>query len=178
MNININDIVHADIILTGETIPRRHLTIPYCMGNGVDLGSGGSPVVPWAIQVENYQAPHFGQRINYIGDATNLPFKDETLDFVYASHLLEDFLDWKPVLDEWNRVIKIGGHIVIMVPDHKIFRQCVLNGQDDNLAHKHESFPGELTAFYQHYYKNFQTIHDYITDSYNILFVAKKISSL
>ncbi len=176
MNIDISQIVHTDIVQHPETIPRRHLTVPYCMGNGVDLGSGGCPVVPWAIQVEYHQAPHFGQRINYIGDATQLPFKDETLDFVYASHLLEDFLDWKPILDEWNRVIKVGGNIVIMVPYHKTFRQCVLNGQDDNLAHQHESYPGELTEFYKVNYPNFEVISDYITDSYNILFIAKKIN--
>jgi predicted SAM-dependent methyltransferase len=175
MNFNINDIVYDDVVAVSETMYRRHLTVPYCMGNGVDLGSGGSPVVPWAIQLEYHQAPHFGQRINYIGDATQLPFKDETLDFVYASHLLEDFLDWRPILNEWNRVLKVSGNIIIMVPDHQVFRQCVLNGQDDNLAHKHESYPGELTSFYNTNYKNFEVIHDYITDSYNILFVAKKL---
>lgn len=175
MNRNLENIKHNDIVLSGETIYRRHLTVPYCNGNGVDIGSGGSPVVPWAIQVENCNDSRIDNHlINYIGDALNLPFKDQTLDFVYASHLLEDFLDWKPVLDEWNRVLKSGGHIIIMVPDHIIFRKCVENGQDDNLAHQHESYAGELTDFYSKNYTNFNIVCDYITDSYNILFIAKK----
>lgn len=170
----IDQIKHNDLTPHCETSYRRHLTVPYCMGNGVDLGSGGCPVVPWAIQLEYEQAPRFGQTINYMGNALDLPFKDETLDFVYASHLLEDFLHWEPILTEWNRVLKVGGYIVIMVPDHTIFRQRVAEGQEDNLAHKHESYAGELTEVYNVNFPNFEVIHDYLTDSYNILFVAKK----
>ncbi len=177
MNIPLDKLIHHDMFPHNETSPRRHLTVPYCMGNGVDLGSGGCPVVPWAIQIEELETPRIGQSIEYIGTALNLPFKDETLDFVYASHLLEDFLNWESVLTEWNRVIKVGGYIIIMVPDHNIFRQCVMNGQEDNLAHQHESYPGELTKHYTELFPNFDIIHDYITDSYNILFVAKKTTS-
>lgn len=175
MNRDLENIQHNDI-RSSETSYRRHLTVPYCFGNGIDIGSGGSPVVPWAIQIENCQDMKINNHhINYIGDALNLPFKDKTLDFVYASHLLEDFLDWKSVLDEWNRVLKIGGNMIIMVPDHITFRKCVENGQDDNLAHQHESYAGELTEFYTKNYTNFTIICDYITDSYNILFIARKL---
>lgn len=172
---------YEDIVYTdpkhGETHLRRHLTVPYCQGNGVDLGSAGLPVVPWAIQVDhpdNNYDQLIKQSIHLTIDAIELPFKNETLDFVYASHLLEDFLYWEPILTEWNRVIKIGGHIVLMVPDHERFRECVRNGQSDNMAHKHESYPGELTKYYACMFNNFTVIEDYITDGYNILFVAKK----
>lgn len=66
---------------------------------------------------------------DYIGDATKkIPFKDETFDIVYASHVLEHcpwyLLDF--TLNEWRRVIKKGGAIEIWVPDGlKILRAYV-----------------------------------------------------
>ena len=177
---NIENLKHVDYF-PSETCLRRHLTVKYCDGNGIDIGSGGCPVVPWAIQIESVHNYHcksdtVANNINYFGDGSFLPFKDQTLDFVYSSHVLEDFLDWIPVLNEWNRVIKTNGYIIIMVPDHKIFRQRVASGENtDNPSHKHESYPGELTEIYNKHYTNFEVISDYITDGYNILFVAKKI---
>jgi len=90
--------------------------------------------------------------------------------------LLEDFFDWKPILDEWNRVLKPGGHFVIMLPDKALYRKAVENGQSDNPSHQHESYPGELTQFFKDNYPNmFEVIYDAVTDSYNILFIAKKL---
>lgn len=162
----------------GETYYRRELTRPYCKGNGIDIGSQGSPVNPDSIQIE-YDRERFDidVPIHWEGDGTsNLPFKDNVLDYVYSSHLIEDYVDWIPILTEWNRVIKPSGYIVIMVPDKNIFRDRVNKGQPDNLNHKHESYPGELTEIYNLNFKHFEVICDYITDNYNILFVAKKLS--
>jgi predicted SAM-dependent methyltransferase len=163
-------------IQTGETYFRRSLTQPFCKGNGIDIGSQGSPVNPDSIQIE-YDRNRFDVDvpIQWEGDGTkNLPFKNNVLDYVYSSHLLEDYIDWVPILSEWNRVIKCGGYIVIMVPDKNLFRDRVRNGQPDNPNHKHESYPGELTKYYHQHFQNFTVVKDEITDGYNILFVAKK----
>ena len=161
-----------------ETYYRLNTVRQYCKGNGIDIGSQGCPVQPDSIQIE-YDRSRFSDEvpIHWEGDGCqNLPFKDNVLDYVYSSHLLEDYLDWVPILSEWNRVIKPGGYIVIMVPDKIIFRERVKNGQDDNPNHKHESYVGELTEYYGENFKNFEIICDYLTDAYNILFVARKIS--
>jgi predicted SAM-dependent methyltransferase len=167
--------------MPSETSICRHITAPYCQGNGVDLGSGGDPVVPWSIQVDlpedafvSYGHVHdVGVPIQWRGSATDLPFKDATLDFVYSSHLLEDFKDWVPVLREWLRVLKLGGHLIIMVPDHAAFRAAVAAGQGDNLSHQHESFPGELTEILKH---DVEVLMDRVEPegSYNIIFVGRK----
>lgn len=161
----------------GETYCRRSLTHPFCKGNGIDVGSQGSPVNPDSIQIE-YDRNRFDVDvpIQWEGDGTkNLPFKDGVLDYVYISHLLEDYEDWVSILNEWNRVLKVGGHIVIMIPDKNIFREKVKNGQPDNPNHKHEGYPGELTEYYHRHFQNFCVIKDEITDGYNILFVAQKL---
>lgn len=162
-----------------ETSSRRHLTVKYCQGLGLDLGSGGDPVVPSAIQVELLRpyTPDLGNKqfpIQLRGDAANLYwFRNSVLDYVYSSHLLEDFEDWMPLLREWTRVLKIGGYLVIMIPDKVEWRKAVKNGQPPNLSHKHEGYPGELTLCMKQI-GNFDILEDRITDKYNILFVAKK----
>jgi SAM-dependent methyltransferase len=170
------------IVPPSETSKHRHLCLEYCKGNGVDLGSSGDPVVPWAIQVElpaeqykiyNVTRPVV-ESIQWRGSALDLPFKDHTLDFVHSSHLLEDFADWGPPLREWDRVLKPGGHMIIAVPDHQRFRAAVARGQGDNLSHKHESHVGELTK----YLRTYEVLHDaFVTDhphEYSILYVGRK----
>jgi SAM-dependent methyltransferase len=164
-----------------ETSKHRHLVSQYCFGNGVDLGSSGDPVVPWAIQVDlpaaqyrHYNTTRPDAMIQWRGTALDLPFKDATLDWVHASHLLEDWPDWGPPLREWDRVLKPGGYMLIAVPDHARFRAAVARGQGDNLSHKHESRVGELTECLKTYavlYDGFVSNFPY---EYSILYIGMK----
>lgn len=151
------------------------------------MGSGGDPVVPWAIQVDlpedafnNYgHVNEITHPIQWRGNCRDLPFKDGVLDWVYSSHLVEDFEDWPVVLAEFVRVLKHGGNLIIMVPDRERFRARVAAGQGDNLAHKHEFRVGELTEW-AHSRGDLRVMFDQLTlttglDDYNILFVAKKV---
>lgn len=168
-----------------ETAKYRHLTQQYCQGVGIDIGSGGDPVVPWAVQMElppNQYAMYNGGDlprgpVQMYGDAQRLPFLDSSLDFVYNSHLLEDFSDWNPLLIEWHRVLKHGGKLVIIVPDKELFRLAVARGQPDNPAHRHEANVGELTACANPI--GFRVIEDHLTKcfegDYSILFAAEKL---
>lgn len=156
----------------------------WIQGNVLDLGSGGSPVVPWAIQVElpheefnNYTAGSKPEvEPQWRGSAFDLPFKDGTVDTVFSSHLLEDFNDWTPILSEWTRVLKVGGHIVILIPDKTRWNEALKRGQPPNCAHMHEGNVGELSTYAQKL--GITVIVDGLTnlspDDYSILFVAKK----
>jgi SAM-dependent methyltransferase len=61
-----------------------------------------------------------GRSVDYVLDAAKrLPFKDDTFEVVYASHLLEH-IPWyqtREVLAEWVRVLKPGGVLEVWVPD-------------------------------------------------------------
>jgi len=164
-----------------ETAKHRDQVAEFTVGNGVDLGSSGDGIVPWAIQVDlptdeylRYNPKRPQDAIHWRGSALHLPFQDRVLDFVHSSHLLEDFEDWGPILKEWDRVLKIGGYMIIAVPDHARFRAAVARGQGDNLNHKHESHVGELPK-YLHTYK---TLIDRFVSSdpneYSILYVGVK----
>lgn len=61
---------------------------------------------------------HFIAKVDLISDGDNLPFKDNTLDFVFTSHVLEHFYNPIKALKEWYRVIKVGGYIFMIIP-HK-----------------------------------------------------------
>lgn len=58
--------------------------------------------------------------VDLIGYAHNIPLPDESVDLVYASHVLE-YYDWDEaeniVLPEWKRILKPGGKLRIAVPD-------------------------------------------------------------
>lgn len=164
-----------------EASKTRHIVLPYCQDrNGADLGSGGDPIVEWAIQFDKGRRGHLSDRpIHWVGDVfkDGLPFKDNTLGFLYGSHILEDTLDWEPVLREWARVIKPGGYLIIQVPDKERFREAVASGRNTpNLSHQHESYPGEL-SIYMGKIGGFEVIWDWYEpkDDYNILAVFKKL---
>lgn len=87
--------------------------------NVLDIGYKGGredvePVLPGAIGVD----------IDYPGyDGVRLPFSDESQDAVFASHTLEHIPDYIAVIRDWHRVLKIGGHMIIMVPDAFLYER-------------------------------------------------------
>lgn len=130
--------------MPSETSKCRARLAGFCAGYGLDLGFGGDPIVPHAIGVD-LPAPYtaVGRRPNQLaGDATRLVwFADDTLDFVFSSHLLEDFQDIGAVLREWLRVLRPGGRLILFCPDEQIYRRhCAATGQPYNTHHVHAEF--------------------------------------
>lgn len=177
--------------MTSETSKYRHLTMPYCQGSGLDIGSGGDPVVPWAIQVDlpvdqyaSYNAGHERGYIHLTCPVDNLALREMTMDFVYSSHLLEDFERdrWPDIVNEWCRVLRPKGHLVILVPDALRWAEAIRWGQPPNCAHRHEAHVGELTLLMREIPISMNVVQDDFTNcslgphgiDYSILFVAKR----
>lgn len=171
------------MIYRSETSRHRHRFASHLgprNGCGLDLGSGGDPICPTAIQVEleEQYTPDLGGAypVQLRGDATRLRwFADGVFDYVYSSHLLEDFAEWEPVLREWVRVLKPGGHLLLLIPDKDRFAAAVANGQPPNIAHRHEGRIGELTEYAN--ILGLRVIEDRYAgseDDYNIIFVGEK----
>lgn len=125
-----------------ETAAARHILAEYCQGMGLDLGFGGSSISETAINVDQAnQYTQVGTDPRHLtGDARNLYwFKDGVLDFVYSSHLLEDYPPYETLLvcKEWLRVIKPDGRLVLLLPDEPVFREhCAKTGQMYNNNHR------------------------------------------
>ena len=57
-------------------------------------------------------------KVDIVSPGDDLPFKDNTFDFIFNSHAFEHFFDSIKALKEWMRVIRPGGFIFMIVP-HK-----------------------------------------------------------
>ena len=54
--------------------------------------------------------------LDKIGDQIKLPFKDSSIEFTYASHILEHITNILPLMEELWRVTVPGGEMMIRVP--------------------------------------------------------------
>jgi predicted SAM-dependent methyltransferase len=84
----------------------------------LDLGCGGLKQVfkegiPIRVDIRD------DVEADYRCDLRQLPFKDEFADIVHAAHTLEHFSrkELPEVLDEWLRVLKVGGELRLEVPN-------------------------------------------------------------
>ncbi len=127
-----------------ETSKCRARLAPYCTGDGADLGFGGDPIAPSALRIDlpNQYGTVGEFPAQLRGDASQLVwFRDGVLDYIFSSHLLEDFHDTEGVLREWLRVLKPGGRLIIFCPDEQRFRaHCNRTGQPYNPHHVHAHF--------------------------------------
>ncbi|MBF0109274.1 MAG: methyltransferase domain-containing protein [Magnetococcales bacterium] len=103
-----------------ETAKIRYFVVPFTRGIGADLGCGPERIWPKALGIDRTLSPHGAALAR---DIANLAFfADDSLDYIYSSHALEDFpaSRTEAILAEWWRVIKPGGHLVLYLPheDH------------------------------------------------------------
>ena len=74
-----------------------------------------------------------GSRYEHIHshDIVNLPFEENTIDIIYASHVFEYFDREQAniVLNKWKRCIKPGGVLRIAVPNFEEYTRLYANGK-------------------------------------------------
>ena len=117
-----------------ETDLCRHRLLKYCSGKGLDIGCGNGKIKPDAIGIDLH-----GSDVNVRMDARTLPnYSDNSFDFVYSSHCLEDIEDTESALREWLRVIKPGGFLVLYMPDKDFYPNIGTPGANHN--HKHDFY--------------------------------------
>jgi SAM-dependent methyltransferase len=164
-----------------ETSKCRDRLAPYCVGYGLDLGFGGDPITPSAVRID-MPTPYAytGEyAVQLGGKAEDLYwFRDGVLDFVYSSHLLEDYVDTEAVLREWLRVLRPGGRLVIFCPDEQVFRRhCATTGQPYNPYHVHADFSLDKVKGHLERIGGTRVIHEIpLVDIYSWDLVCEKIS--
>jgi SAM-dependent methyltransferase len=94
----------------------------YFVGDGLDVGSGPdpfsrfAPLFPLVRSVATFDTPD--------GDAQFLAkYPDDAFDFLHSSHCLEHLRDPFEGLKNWVRVVRPGGHLVVLVPDEDLYEQ-------------------------------------------------------
>lgn len=95
------------------------------------------PIVPQAIGVE----------LDFPGyDGRTLPFAEESQDAVFASHCLEHIPDFRNALQDWFRVLRVGGFLVIMVPHQFLYEKKVALPSQYNGDHQRFYTPASLMS--------------------------------
>lgn len=126
-----------------ETSKVRHLAIGYCQGYGCDIGFGGDKIKKENCVGIDYEQPYAytgKDKVDIAVDVMNekIPVADNTYDYVYTSHLIEDFKNTTQALEEFIRILKSGGNLILVFPDQKVYEvYCRKTGQPLNEHHVH-----------------------------------------
>jgi ubiquinone/menaquinone biosynthesis C-methylase UbiE len=150
-----------------ETAKVRKLVLPYCIGKGCDVGFGGDK-----IKKENCEGIDFPQpyaragrdKVDIPCDVINdeIPVADNTYDYVYTSHLIEDFADTKDALRKFIRILKNNGTLILVFPDQQKYEKiCNKIGQPLNPYHIHKNMGYDFML---------QKINELENLSYEVLF--------
>lgn len=100
----------------------------YTKGKGVDIGCGRDPVTPDCDQ--------WDQELG-CGDATFMTgVPDSTYDWVHSSHCLEHISNREVCLQNWWRILKPGGYLIIIVPHRNLYEQRTTLPSQGNADHK------------------------------------------
>lgn len=123
-------------LLVHKALDRAEL-IALARGEGVEIGPGSKPQIldgagvsvryveempadRWRALYDshgqyNSAAADWSQYI--VGKASNLPVEDNSLDFIFSSHVFEHLANPLGHLERWSRKLKSGGTVLAIVPD-------------------------------------------------------------
>jgi SAM-dependent methyltransferase len=93
----------------------------YLVGPGVEIGAFKTPIpLISPVYVDRFST-YAGEptMADYFGDACDLPFHDDSVNYVASSHLLEHVANPLEALKEWTRAIRHGGYIYMVIPDRR-----------------------------------------------------------
>ena len=121
----------------------QHIADKYCVGAGLDVGCGERKIVKEAVGIDFVSQygikGHPITQADFHGgweDYFNIK-KPQELDYIFSSHLIEDFDNAYDILDRWSESVKQGGYIVLYLPIEEAFKaHCHATGQLYNPHHK------------------------------------------
>ena len=148
--------LHATQNMTADHKGGEHLlkrrramstVIHYCSGVGVDVGCQWNKITPTSIGIEyndeKYLTGPWGA--NMLRDGADLSiFTYDSLDYIFAGHMLEDI--WDPIgcLKAWIRTVKSGGHIALITPHASYYPRIGTEGC--NPEHKFDYWPAHMAT--------------------------------
>jgi ADP-heptose:LPS heptosyltransferase len=126
-----------DLPKGNESDKCRHRVIKYLRGHGLDLGCGPNKITPHAIGVDLRR----GADVCLDADDLHI-FADNSLDWIYSSHLLEEMPNLEVTMRTWWSKLKIGGRLVLYLPHKDLYPNVGKNGS--NINHLHDLTPEDV----------------------------------
>jgi SAM-dependent methyltransferase len=102
-------------------LDHSHVVPRYLKGIGTEIGAFTTPIPGISpIYVDHFETfAGVPTAAEYYGDATSLPFEDNSLNYVASSHVIEHAANPLAALKEWYRVLKHRGVVYCVVPDRR-----------------------------------------------------------
>lgn len=127
----------GSLFLANHRALSRQWLIDLAVGRGVELGPGPQPqILPSdkvdVVYIEQMPPAEWNQLYNksgkfpvrpelwdnyVVGEASNLPVPDGSLDFIFGSHVFEHLANPIGHLNRWKRKLAPGGKVICVVPD-------------------------------------------------------------
>lgn len=104
--------------------------------NGIDVGCGTNRLSDKIISIDQQPDPRYAHN-QLIWDCKDLEiFNDNTLDFIFSSHCLEDFSNISEVFFMWWKKLKINGLMILLLPDMENGRYPKVGAENGNPSHR------------------------------------------
>jgi SAM-dependent methyltransferase len=91
---------------------------------GLGLEVSGVDVSETAIERAKRRCPEADLRVGSLED--RLPFADKTFDAIWCTEVLEHVFDVHRALAELNRVLKVGGALLLTTPYHGLIKNLLI----------------------------------------------------
>ena len=157
-----------------EMLKCRYRLIPYCIGMGLDIGCGIEKIKPASIGID-YQQGAADIVCDVAGGLTILA--DNSFDFIFSSHCLEDISDPEVILRDWWNKVKIGGNLVLYLPHKGLYPKKDEEG--GNPLHKYDFSPEDIIQIMDGF-ATYEILHNEVHnegDEYSFDLVFKKLAN-
>jgi len=111
--------------------PESALAHKYCVGKGLEIGGSMqnsfglntlnvdfTDSMNTVFKKEEIRLCGKALKVDIVANGDDIPLPDESQDFIVSSHVIEHFPNPIKALVEWDRLVKAGGTIFMIVP-HK-----------------------------------------------------------
>src|SRR3990172_13339669 len=118
--------------MMGEASKIRDRVKQWINGNVLDVCCRDDKITPDSIGIDR----EYFAGVNIVGDCRNLRwFQKWAFETIFSSHGLEHLDNPQEALEEWCRVLKPGGNLILYLPETTLYRTY---GMASNPEHLHE----------------------------------------
>lgn len=154
----------------------RPLVKQYCGAITLDVGCGHDKIIPEAIGVDHREHEAVSFKIFEPSDAKYLtkflPDLEGECDAVYSGHYLGFISEDFKALKEWTKFLKIGGYMILYLPDYEHFDIALSPGNINKYTYK------SFMPWFRSHVKNMVVIHcgqDLGEDKYSFYVIARRV---
>lgn len=101
----------------------------------INVGCGKNILDGW-INVDIQAHPLAKRAPDLLCDARTIPIESESASELFACHLIEHFYLWEvpDVLKEWRRLLRIGGKLILELPNIELCAKNLLAKKTDQMS--------------------------------------------